>query len=169
MKKSLAICIFVLLVIMVSLLLASKHCDHVFENWEVEINATCTEDGIKHSKCTNCDKTISEVIPATGHLESKMEVIKPATCEVDGLAQSHCENCGEILSTKSTPALGHVKSDVKIVSTVDNPVLACIPVGIPLPLSFTVIELSLLIITSILLQYPANASSIALSTISQTK
>ena len=80
MKKSLAICIFVLLVIMVSLLLASKHCDHVFENWEVEINATCTEDGIKHSKCTNCDKTISEVIPATGHLESKMEVIKPATC-----------------------------------------------------------------------------------------
>lgn len=118
MKKSIAICIFLLLSILVSLLLASKYCDHVFENWEVEINATCTEDGIKHSKCTNCDKTISEVIPATGHLESKMEIIKSATCEIDGLTQSHCENCGEILSTKSTPAPGHVESDVKIVSTV---------------------------------------------------
>ena len=56
-----------------------------------------------------------------------------------------------------------------ITSIVDLPILGCIPTGIPLPSSVTVIELSSLIQTSIFLQYPANASSILLSTISYTR
>ena len=49
------------------------------------------------------------------------------------------------------------------------PVSWLISTGTPLPLSVTVIELSLLINTLITLQYPASASSTALSTISYTR
>ena len=45
-------------------------------------------------------------------------------------------------------------STVYTVSTVDFLVFGCISTGIPLPLSFTVIELSLLITTSICVQNP---------------
>ena len=47
--------------------------------------------------------------------------------------------------------------------------LVCIPVGIPLPSSCTVIELSSFIATVMFLQCPANASSIELSTTSYTR
>ena len=64
------------------------------------------------------------------------------------------------------PNLPPACNTVIITSTVGFPILGCIPTGIPLPLSVTVIELSLCIVTSILSQYPARASSIELSTIS---
>ena len=50
------------------------------------------------------------------------------------------------------PNLPPACKTVYTVSTVEIPVLACTPTGIPLPLSFTVIELSLFITISILLQ-----------------
>ena len=55
---------------------------------------------------------------------------------------------------------------VIITSTVGFPIFGWIPTGIPLPSSTTVTELSLCMYTFIFLQYPANASSILLSTIS---
>ena len=58
---------------------------------------------------------------------------------------------------------------VNTTSTAGIPAFSCIPTGIPLPLSITVIELSPLIETFISVQNPAKASSIALSTISYTR
>ena len=56
-----------------------------------------------------------------------------------------------------------------MVSIVDFPLLAFIPVGIPRPLSRTDTTFPGSIVTWISVQNPANASSIELSTISQTK
>ena len=57
-------------------------------------------------------------------------------------------------------------SCVIITSAADTPSPSCISTGIPRPLSLTVTEPFLLIITRTRLQCPANASSIALSTTS---
>ena len=58
---------------------------------------------------------------------------------------------------------------VNTTSTAGIPAFLLIPTGIPRPLSITVMELSSLIVTSIVSQNPAKASSTALSTISYTK
>jgi len=57
----------------------------------------------------------------------------------------------------------------KTTSTAGSPALWLIPTGIPLPLSVTVTELSLLITTVMVSQNPARASSTELSTISYTR
>ena len=118
MRKPFAIGFSVFLLVTLTLLLATSYCDHVFENWVIETEATCTEDGTKSCKCTNCDETILEIIPKTGHTESNLEVIKPATCLDNGFKQSHCETCGEIISEISIPATGHTESDVVIIEEV---------------------------------------------------
>ena len=58
---------------------------------------------------------------------------------------------------------------VNTTSTAGIPFFSWIPIGIPRPLSTTVIELSLFINTFMVSQNPAKASSTALSTISYTK
>ena len=60
-------------------------------------------------------------------------------------------------------------SMVIMTSAAERPSSGWISVGTPRPLSVTLIELSVWMTTFISLQYPANASSIALSTTSKTK
>ena len=60
-------------------------------------------------------------------------------------------------------------STVWITSTAGMPSFGCLSTGIPLPSSSTVMELSLCIVTLIVLQNPARASSILLSTTSYTR
>ena len=67
------------------------------EDYTVDKEATCTEDGSKSIHCTACDEAKdSIVIPATGH-DGETTVI-PATLSKDGMIVEKCRNCGEILS-----------------------------------------------------------------------
>ncbi len=69
---------------------------HDFEEWQETTPATCTEDGLRTRKCSRCDQTETEVIPA-GHKEEVDEAIE-ATCTATGLTEGkHCSACGEIL------------------------------------------------------------------------
>lgn len=115
MGKNVAVYISFPIALILAILLATQYCDHIFENWTTEIEATCTENGLKSCKCTNCDETISEAIPAYGHMKGDVEVIKPATCVDRGLNQTHCLSCGEILSSTSTPATGHTAGELEVV------------------------------------------------------
>ena len=70
--------------------------------------ATCTEAGEKQLKCSRCDDTKTEEIPAKGHTEVTDEAV-PATCTESGLTEgSHCSVCGEVIKAQeATDALGH--------------------------------------------------------------
>ncbi len=84
---------------------------NVEHNW-VDVEAkdpTCTEPGnTDGQKCTTCDRTTVEVIPATGHAVVTDEAVAP-TCETTGLTEgSHCATCGIVLVTQEVmPVLGH--------------------------------------------------------------
>ncbi len=83
----------------------------VDHNWvDVEEEApTCTEDGhTAGKKCTTCDRTTVETIPATGHTEVIDEAVAP-TCTTDGKTEGkHCSVCGETIKAQEiVPANGH--------------------------------------------------------------
>ena len=69
---------------------------------------TCTEDGIKTFKCSECGDTYTETIPATGHTEVIDKAV-PATCTTNGKSEgSHCSVCGEVIKAqKVIKATGH--------------------------------------------------------------
>ena len=82
---------------------------HVWGEWAVTKEATCTQAGEKTRTCSKCGKTETEVIPAKGH---NPEVVgaKDATCTEDGYTgDTVCKDCGETLSKGEViPATGHV-------------------------------------------------------------
>ena len=83
---------------------------HKYDDGLIEKEATCTEDGIIVYSCMDpeCDKTKTEIIPATGHTEVKDYEV-PATCTESGLTEgSHCATCGFVFTEQRViPAHGH--------------------------------------------------------------
>ena len=90
---------------------ASEHT-HIFSEWDVTKNPTCTEDGIKVRYCSCGDKQ-SEMIAALSHtpdtavIENKVE----ASCTTPGSYDNvvYCTICGTSLNSKHVEvgALGH--------------------------------------------------------------
>lgn len=68
-------------------------CEHEYGEGVVEQEPSCVEDGVRLLTCTKCGETVSQAIPATGHLGTG------ASCEVP----SFCYVCGEV----EEPAWGH--------------------------------------------------------------
>ena len=57
--------------------------------------ATCTEDGLKTTLCTDCNEIISEeIIPAFGHNYQETARVE-AAIEVEGYVEYTCSNCGD--------------------------------------------------------------------------
>lgn len=97
-----------------------KNCSHSYTEpvdmldhnyvgeWIIDKPETCTEDGSKYRKCTECDATETKVIPATGHKEQYVSY-KKETCTTDGVNEgSYCLICGEtIYGCDVIPATGH--------------------------------------------------------------
>ena len=86
---------------------------HDESGWIVDQDATCEDDGTKHTVCQRqgCGVTISTgVISAKGHIE-QWRVETDATCEDDGLKIKYCtrEDCGERLGQETISALGHIE------------------------------------------------------------
>lgn len=78
---------------------------HVLEiNTEKE--ASCEENGLVVTKCTECNTTLVEtIIPAKGHTITVTTT--PATCTTDGSVVEYCEACNTTLNTTTLPAFGH--------------------------------------------------------------
>ena len=69
---------------------------------------TCTEEGVKTFKCSECGDTYTETIPAKGHTEVIDKAV-PATCTTNGKSEgSHCSVCGEVIKAQTViKATGH--------------------------------------------------------------
>lgn len=71
-----------------------------------EVKATCTKNGLKTVKCSDCGEIISEtVLTATGHSEEKT-TIEP-TCTETGKETVTCTVCDELISETILNATGH--------------------------------------------------------------
>ena len=81
-----------------------------------EVKATCTENGIKTVKCSDCGEIISEtVLTATGHTEKT--TTEAATCTVNGKTTVTCSTCGETISETVLTATGHSEEKTTIEPT----------------------------------------------------
>ncbi len=73
--------------------------------------ATCESDGVRYLTCSECNETMSEVIPATGH--SYYDTVVPPTYEAEGYTEHTCVNCGASYRDTYVPKLEHVHSYVE--------------------------------------------------------
>ena len=90
---------------------------HLFSEWEVTQDATCTVAGRQERACLECGFAEYSLIPTAGHLE----VIEPAvapTCTKDGKTmQSCCSVCGTVLTASTVlHATGHVAVSIPALS-----------------------------------------------------
>lgn len=67
--------------------------DHLFADFEIDVEPTCTTSGLKTAVCVECGKTITKEIPAKGHT-TVTETITPATCTTEGKELVWCTECG---------------------------------------------------------------------------
>lgn len=73
--------------------------------WSTVVEPTCTTEGKKELRCTNCNELLDEeTIPALGHTPGDWEVTKEADWIHDGEQVRKCTVCGEILETQVIPA-----------------------------------------------------------------
>ena len=90
---------------------------HSFDKWSTTA-PTCTEDGYRERKCTRCDLTETEVIPATGH-KYVDTVIKPTYTE-KGYTLHKCSRCDSSYKDSYTDVLVLAKiSGLRTVSRTD--------------------------------------------------
>ena len=74
--------------------------EHSWDAGNVTIQPNCTTQGEKTYTCSKCNKTKTEIIPATGHVETEIREAKEATCTEKGYTgDTYCKACGEKLQT----------------------------------------------------------------------
>lgn len=80
----------------------------IYHSWNMTSNtpATCTADGLRTSRCSQCGATKTEVIDHFGHNWDSGTVTTPATCSAAGVKTVTCTACGET-NTQAIPMTGH--------------------------------------------------------------
>lgn len=78
---------------------------HIWSEWTVTAEATCTENGSRERTCSECEAVEVETIPA-GHAWSEWTVTAEATCTEDGSRERTCTRCDET-EVEAIHAAGH--------------------------------------------------------------
>ena len=87
-----------------------KITDHNYaDEWTIDKEATCTEDGSKYRKCTFCAATTDvTTIEKLGHdYADEWTVDKAVTCTEDGSKSHHCSRCDATTDITTIEKLGH--------------------------------------------------------------
>ena len=85
---------------------AGQRGPHLYEEI-ARTPATCTQPGSITWECQGCKKTVTETIPATGHIWSNWLITKEPTCTQPGEQSRECRNDRSHKETQTLPALGH--------------------------------------------------------------
>lgn len=127
--RPLRIALLLLLVVLGLLIYmtCSAPCEHVGNGWEVTKEATCTDTGLRHKVCTECETPFGhETIPAKGHtpVAAVTENEVDSTCTVGGSHDEvvYCSTCNAELDrdTVKHDLLPHTPGDVKVEDFVDS-------------------------------------------------
>ena len=107
MKKSL-FRLALLSIGLIALLWALSACghEHVYGEWSVKKEATCTENGRKVRVC-ECGEKETKSIPAKNHIGGEWITDAEATCAEAGSKRQVCPVCNATISTKSIPSTEH--------------------------------------------------------------
>ncbi|MBE6685704.1 MAG: hypothetical protein E7591_00540 [Ruminococcaceae bacterium] len=79
---------------------------HIYGDWYVATEPTCTEEGVMKRKCVDCIATESKAIPALGHNAGE-PVLVESTCVSNGSLTTYCTRCNEIISQEIYETGGH--------------------------------------------------------------
>lgn len=80
---------------------------HIYSDWIIQKESTCTETGLKYQVCSGCGDRIEEVIPKAPHTYNGMTVVSEATCETEGYRYLACVVCGDICQYEYVQPYGH--------------------------------------------------------------
>ena len=83
-----------------------EECEHNYDDGEISIEATCTEDGVMVYTCLDCGEAVTEEIPALGHSFDEGEY-------VDGVLTYICSVCGETETEENVPDAPQIVVDSK--------------------------------------------------------
>lgn len=88
--------------------------EHVWSEWSITLDATCTAAGEKERTCT-CGEKETMAIFSLGHTEVIDSAVDP-DCTASGLTEGkHCSVCNTVLlAQNSVPAIGH---NISVVNT----------------------------------------------------
>jgi len=90
-------------------------CQHSYGSGEVEIAATCSEEGIKKYICTVCGVVKRESIPKVAHILEDTTVTKEPNCTKKGEMVGTCSVCGAEPLTQVMPTNGtHIFADTVV-------------------------------------------------------
>ena len=116
MKKKLLTSIFSVIAICASALTAvackdkddEGKCEHDYGAGVITVEATCEKDGVKLYSCDKCNDEYTEIIPAVGHTEERMDGLA-ATCTDEGKTDGvKCSTCDKVIVEQQVlTALGH--------------------------------------------------------------
>ena len=63
------LCLLTVVFCSVGLTACGAKCTHQWGEWSIKTNATCTEEGIKERKCTECGEIEASTIDTLGHID----------------------------------------------------------------------------------------------------
>lgn len=79
---------------------------HLWSEWIVATEATCTTDGYKTRSCSGCSEKEDLSIPSTGHSFGEWTITEENNCTLTGEKEHTCDICG-VKSTEIIDATGH--------------------------------------------------------------
>ena len=62
MKKIVTVLITLIFICSFFLTACSKECEHTYTDWEIVIEATCSQKGVKEKVCLLCDEKVVEYL-----------------------------------------------------------------------------------------------------------
>ena len=68
--------------------------DHQWGDWEITIEPTCTEEGMKALTCSACGRQITETIEALDHFFGEWYGADDFDCTLGGTVRKDCQRCG---------------------------------------------------------------------------
>ncbi len=87
---------------------------HRYNNWIIEVDETCTEQGVKSRVCTVCNhKETGKVLPS-GH--RYVAFVTEATCLEGGFTEYKCSLCDDSYRDNAVAALGHAYGEWTIIT-----------------------------------------------------
>ena len=67
---------------------------HACDNWEVDVQPTCKNEGSRHGFCNDCNVSVTETMPKTDHTFGKWETVSGNVIIPPIVKEKSCTQCG---------------------------------------------------------------------------